>query len=329
MAEKSIQLRESNSLASSSEMEGGSLSMLPSDPAQMRMQAAANQSQQVQQLKSLQEGANQGAPPAQLQSGPVVQRQVDFDATSNQLNKIGRFDFEHDLKTAMPVAHGQHRCHTISYGFIATGVKDPINQAIAGANPAWVDQMLEGMIKSIFPNGAASGVHGGGLNVIAAKYHGIAMAAKVTIMGILGTAPLNGVALAAAANELISALNNSPDNLRPGLGATNSSIQEALDFTQSGTQVLPIGTQVTNDGSTFITLTAPQTIITIDGTQQAQVHTLLTETYGQAQEVHVFSSGTQVQSSDHATAMNSGNMSNANPTPIGMPWGAGYRLFEV
>ncbi len=308
---------------------------LPGDAMQMKQQEAANNSSQVKQLMAYQDMANHATASGTIQRTPdqeVVQRQVQADTVKSLLIKVGRFDFGSDLKNAMPVASGQHRCHTISYGIISNGVKDPINQALHGGDPAWVDKMLKGLLVSIFPYGGTSGVYAsdGTLKGIAAKYHGIAAGAISNIASLLSKSSPNLGQLENEANTLISALNNSPDNLRPGLGSTNSSIQEALDLTKDRDETLAIGTKITVDGTNITAIKSPMDVIRINGLQEDQVRTLLTSTYSDSAQIHLFSSGTDIQSSDHPSSMTSGSMSKSNPTPIAIPWAPNtLRLFQT
>src|SRR4051794_2786479 len=180
-------------------------------------------------------------------TGAVIQRSAVI--SGQQLAKGPRMDFANDLQQAMPVGNGQHRCHTIAYGTICAGVIDPINACLnAGRDVAL--GALDGLIRAVYPNGATAGHHVGSVALagIANQYHTAAVAAANAIANHIAALPqLNLQGIVTEANNLIHALNNSPDNLRVGNGSTNSSIQEGLDLEPIGTSPLPNGAVVVNE----------------------------------------------------------------------------------
>ncbi len=261
------------------------------------------------------------------QQGQIVQRQVTYDTKNKQLVKNGRLDFSKELQDAMKLSSGQHRCHTISYEIITNGVKDPINDCLAQGKDIALGA-LDGLVAAVFPNGATSGVYStdSALVNIAKQNYTKAIAAIQTISKNL----TNPSVVAKNANILIDALNNSPDNLRPGAGDTNSSIQGGLDLSPTGTTTLAAKTPIVDAKGTVIdSLKSPLTVITVNPLQQQQVKTLLTKTYSKSSQVAVYSSGKKLQSSD-IPGMKTATMSKSNPTHLAINWGSGqYFLFDI
>ena len=256
----------------------------------------------------------------------LVQRKVKYNPTKNELVKSGRLEFSSELQNAMKLDSGQHRCHTISYETITSGVKDSVNCCLAAGNNLAIGK-LQGLVNAVFPNGPTSKVHSNNdLKNIAQRNYQKATNAITNISRNLA----NSTVVADNANELIGALNNSPDNLRPGAGNTNSSIQGALDLTPKKTDILPVGTQIVDaDDNVVKTLQSSLTVLRVDNTHEKQVKTLLTETYSKNNKLEVYSSGKKLQSSDIA-GMTAEKMSNKNPTNLAIDWGGGkYFLFDI
>ncbi|BAZ29773.1 hypothetical protein NIES4074_22200 [Cylindrospermum sp. NIES-4074] len=269
----------------------------------------------------------------------AIQLKVELNSQGNALVKSGRFDFSSDLQTAMGVQPGDHRCHTISYETITNGVKDPINWRLSNPPPAyWDTRYLIGMVNAVFPNGGQAANHNTHANFqdlqqIALTNYQDALTEVDNIKTAIGNQ--NTQDLVNSANKLIAALNNSPDNLRAGSGTTNSSIQSGIDPTQDTNKpsILPVNTpimQIAGDFSTTIPLQAPIQVIRLIDQHEAQIRTLLTETYSETNQVHGYSSGQTAQSSDNQN-QKSANMTNQNPTPIAIEWpgtSSAYYLWE-
>jgi len=263
----------------------------------------------------------------------VIQRSAVI--SGQQLAKGPRMDFANDLQQAMPVGNGQHRCHTIAYGTICAGVIDPINACLnAGRDVAL--GALDGLIRAVYPNGATAGHHVGSVALagIANQYHTAAVAAANAIANHIAALPqLNLQGIVTEANNLIHALNNSPDNLRVGNGSTNSSIQEGLDLEPIGTSPLPNGAVVVNEDRQQVNPQPPpgMTVIRVRREHEIQLHTLFTRTYSVGGMVHLFSSGRRLQSSSY-NSMTSSTMTNHNATPVAVEYPVGsnrIRLFDV
>jgi hypothetical protein len=81
---------------------------------------------------------------------PTVQRQVEWDMGDDELTKVGRFDFDNRIQTAMDLAPQQARCHTVSYEEIERTVRLSINECV---KDGWKDTTLgslEGLIEAVF-----------------------------------------------------------------------------------------------------------------------------------------------------------------------------------
>jgi hypothetical protein len=165
---------------------------------------------------------------------------------------------------------------------------------------------------------------------LAAEFHQKALNAFRAVVSALGKQ--SGKGLQDAANDLINALNNSPDNLRPGAGGTNSSIQGGLDLTQDPTKQNQLlkGTRIVNvDGQWIDTLKAPKNVIRVIDVHERVLITMLTQTFsGKKGELTAYSSGATLQSSDKPK-MKSSTMSSANPTPIAIQHPNGVFLFDT
>ena len=263
-----------------------------------------------------------------------LQRKVKYDGNKG-LVKSKRLEFSSELQNAMELKKGQHRCHTISYEIITDNVKDPINESLNNKRDISL-RALDGLVKAVFPNGSKSGVYpeSKSLQDIASKNYNEANNAINNIANYINNIENNSSAptmVVESANKLIGALNNSPDNLRPGAGNTNSSIHGALDLTLKGeNNTLPSGTPIVDaQGNQTRTIREPLTVLRVEPLHEKQVKTLLTETYSKDNKLEVYSSGEKLQSSD-IPGMNVDTMKTDNPTPLAIDWGEGkYFLFDI
>jgi hypothetical protein len=265
------------------------------------------------------------------------QRQVSWDSSKGALVKVKREAFTSETQTQMGLNSGEARCHFIPYEQIVTAVMDPINDCIANG---WNDTALgalDGLVNAIFPNGATAANHKTqpntlALDALAAKYYALATAAVNTIENAIKSK--NASALEAAAKQLVTSLNNSPDNLRPGWSGTNSSIQSGLDFIQNtAASTLPLAAIIVDVNGKPTGTPLPAKVIRVDAQHEKPLKTLLTTTYDKSGVVHAFSSGPSVQSSENK-GQKSDTMDISNPTPIAILWGLShgkplYFLFDL
>ncbi|MFF9479456.1 DUF4157 domain-containing protein [Streptomyces sp. NPDC014733] len=268
-------------------------------------------------------------------SGPVrravaaVQRKT--AANGGRLVKAGRHDFSTALQNAMPVGPGQARCHTVSYETITAGVMEAVNKCLNGEDAVGY---LYGMVDAVYPQGGNLLPHQRTLPTatqMAAVCRSEFKAAETALEALKKLFPKKGSGSAAQAaradelaNDLIEALNNSPANLRLGDGSTNSSIQSGLDLAPARTgAVKTLGPDaLVVDQSQPMDATAPRTtklgkslqVLLVEPDHEQQVWTLLTRTTSKAGQLHLFSSGPLLQSSDRK-GMKTSTMNNKNPTP--------------
>ena len=286
------------------------------------------------------EGPEEVAIGPEKEGEEVMQRAAFWDSKNKYLVKKGRHSFATLVQNGMGLKSNQARCHVISYETICAGVIDVINEVLKGkGNIFWAESKLEGLLYAVYPNGGKTSKYSGNqdLDKAAKKYYKIAKTNIKKIILLLRMKKLNKKRrqeMRAYVNLLIKSLNNSPDNLRPGNSSTNSSIGSSLDLIQTGTRNLKKGTRYTYDGVNFKTLKKKKKVIKIDDTNAKSVKTLLTDTWSQSGELSVFSSGSQLQSSEKNN-MKAGNMTTKNPTPLSIPWGTDkkgnptYRFFET
>lgn len=247
---------------------------------------------------------------------------------NGKLEKNGRWEFAPAIQTALNLAPLQHRAHTISYEIIAHGVADTINEAL---NQGVVQclEPLRGLIAAVFPRGPAAAPHN--LQALATEYHTRATTAVSNIIHLFQAKDRDMDKILDEANKLMDALNNSPQNLRPGDASTNSSIGGALDLTQDSTKgELPVDTRIVDvQGTPQEVLKQSRKVIRIIDLHEEQVKTLLTETYSKGGEIHLYSSGQTLQSSDNPS-MTVGNMISKNQTPVAIQWKPGeFYLFDL
>ncbi|WP_405739297.1 DUF4157 domain-containing protein [Streptomyces sp. NBC_01525] len=269
-------------------------------------------------------------------SGPVeragapVQRKT--AAKGGALVKAGRHDFSTGLQNAMPVGPGQARCHTVSYETITAGVMEAVNKCLNGEDAVGY---LYGVVDAVYPKGGNLLVHQQGLPTatqLAAVCKTEFKAAETALNALKKLFPKAGSGSAAQAaqadklaNDLIKALNNSPANLRLGDENTNSSIQSGLDLApaQAGAvETLGPATLVVDQSKQPIDETAPKTkklgkslkVLRAEPAHEQQVWTLLTRTTSKAGQLHLFSSGPLLQSSDQK-GMKTATMTANHPTP--------------
>lgn len=238
-------------------------------------------------------------------------------------------NIEKELKSKQGVTS---RNHTISYETITNGVKGPINDVLINSlSNAKCQFFLEGLVKSVFPNGATTLLYSTNANLVneVKEQHKNAGTAIANIISELTNKNLSKVEL--HANELIKALNNSPDNLRVGNSSTNSSIGGSLDLSSG------VSTNINKNEIIYYrdssgdfknkTANGGENIILITGMHGDQLRTLFTETYSQ-EGFYAYSSGAQNQSSN-IQGMKKGTMTSSNQTPIGVTYGQGaYMVFE-
>lgn len=257
-----------------------------------------------------------------------------LDWLGARLSKTGllvkgpRHDFSSTINKELPVAKGQSRNHTISYDTISNGVIDTVNQMIVNPTGHIGIKQIDGLIEAVFPAGGTTIRYSKNPNLVqeAADQYQEAITARNKILKIMQAGPTTTqdfTDLADAADSLIKAANNSPDNLRVGFADTNSSIQSAIDFS-AGTPV-KLGANKTLwyvDPATGAwqkqSAGGGQYIHIDDEIQSYQITKLMRETYSD-NGIHAFSSGTQVQSSS-VGGLKSSTMSTANPTPIVVPY---------
>ena len=265
----------------------------------------------------------------------ILARKVSWNG--KQLVKQDRLPFDSDLEKAMPVKSGEHRAHVIAYDTLTKGVMDPINECLAKKNLDALPYAFN-MITAIYPGGDKQLFRhpaNGDLLKIAQKNRKRAELAYAEIEAILkGTSTAS---LEAWTNELIGALNNSPDNLRPGADRTNSSIQQGLDLQPTGVETLKKNTTIVDATKPFelakwtqTALAADTVVLRVSVLDEWMVWQMLTTTWSNRNELYLYSSGAKLQSSDYAD-MTSKSMSKNNPThlAIKVPGSGDFFLFAI
>ncbi|MFE0173325.1 DUF4157 domain-containing protein [Streptomyces sp. NPDC059002] len=271
--------------------------------------------------------AADATPGAPVSATAAVQRQS--VVSGNLLVKRGRHDFRNDLCQAMNLAPNQARCHTVSYELMSEGVIRAVNAALAAANSDNLGE-LWGLVDAVFPTaGNLPAIHQNHPNAVALQRictdeFNKAYVALNDLNNLL-TLPARNVQVLnlcnTYANNLIKALNNSPANLRPGASNTNSSIQGALDLTPVGPpQLLRQNTPIVDTNQTYdengyrhTPLAVATDVLRVAPMHEEQVWNLITRTA--IPQVHLFSSGAQLQTSD-VPNMNSGTMTQNAPRPV-------------
>ncbi|WUN34867.1 DUF4157 domain-containing protein [Kitasatospora sp. NBC_00315] len=270
---------------------------------------------------------NASMPNAPTAAPAAVQRQS--VVAGNLLIKRGRHDFRNDLCLAMNLAPNQARCHTVSYELISEGVIRAVNDSLATRTSANLGE-LYGITDAVFPTAGTLPpnlqIHPNAamLQRICAEEFNKAEVALRNLDSLLTNPTRNVQVLDASnvyANNLIKALNNSPANLRPGASNTNSSIQGALDLTSVGPpQLLRQNTPIVDTSQVYdengyqnMPLQVATNVLRVTPMHEEQIWNLITRTA--IPQVHLFSSGPQLQSSDVAN-MNTGTMAQTNPTTV-------------
>lgn len=260
-----------------------------------------------------------------------IQRRVVVDnpAAPRRLVKSGRHDFSNALTAAMPVGPNQARCHTVSYEEITASVEHAVNEALAAANANPL-AYLWGLVSAVFPTGAQLPAHhqnSPALAPVCASQYAAAQAALASLNTLMSNPPVNFqtvVSATAFANDLIRALNNSPANLRLGASNTNSSIQGGLDLAPAtqpratlrrGTSLIDQTQPFTEHGYQTVPLASDTDVLRVDELHEFQVWQLLSRTQSNTGQLHLFSSGPLLQSSNYAN-MATGTMTNTNPEPV-------------
>jgi hypothetical protein len=259
--------------------------------------------------------------------GWFLARKVKQSGTNARLlEKADRLGFEKNLEDKMPVAPGQHRAHVISYDTLALGVMDSINKCITTADTDWMNAVYN-LIAAVFPGGSHKSWRypGTPLEQIATGNHLRAENHCRDIKTLLANGKdANHPDLVKLANDLISALNNSPDNLRTGDGPTNSSIGNALDLepnTANPYETLKKGAQIVDPATmledTYKTVSLPQDteVLRVTPLNEWMVWRMLTATWSQRNELKLYSSGKQLQSSNY-TGMVGPAMTKLNATHV-------------
>ena len=244
----------------------------------------------------------------------------------------GRANFHKDIETELKVIKGKtSRNHTISYETITNSVKGPINEVLnKNINTFTCKTYLEGLMVSVFPGRNTSMVYTTNqkLKTLAATLYS---AAQSNINAVIKELNNNSVLmLVVYSNELINALNSSPDNLRVGFSNTNSSIGGALDFADSTTHRIPKGKRVwyrdNTGGWRYESYTKNRDIIMITGLAAQQLIDLWTGAYS-TEGISVYTDGKSLQSSNNKGQLKS-NMTGHNPTPVGVMYGTEYMIFK-
>lgn len=243
-----------------------------------------------------------------------IQRKVDWKSQYKELEKNSRYDFSYELKKEMPVASGQARCHTIGYDIICRGVMDLINACLAEHKDIALAAIF-GMIEAIYPNSGKGYAHqSDAIKEISEKNYKTALEAATQIDLLIKVRSFDN-RIRNAANELIQALNNSPENLRVGDSNTNSSIQEGLDVTPTDKiEILPKNEWVysTKDNK-LEKLENDLPVIRAIPDHEKQVDSLIEKTWSKKGEVYVYTSGKSLQSSNHPN-MKTSNMTDTSKT---------------
>jgi len=291
--------------------------VIPEKPCDTKLNKTTNKLEEssLMQMVMMKKG-NKATMQMIKDTNDILQRQVQGNEKNIQLEKIGRFDFSHELQQALGLKPGEHRCHTVSYETITQGVLAPINACILAKQDVALGA-LEGLLEAIYPSGGVAKNHANHpnqnqLDKIAADQYGVAQLsideiekAVTDINKKQSVSKQDLEHLVKCANFLIYALNNSPDNLREGFGNTNSSIQGGLDLEQDNgkaSQIIIGGNNVN--------------VIRITDEHEAVVWTMLKTSFGgPGGSLYLFTSGKKLQSSNNSNQISS-NMNSANPQKV-------------
>ncbi|WCT12482.1 DUF4157 domain-containing protein [Mucilaginibacter jinjuensis] len=266
-----------------------------------------------------------------LQS-PVVQRSI--IVSGGQMAKGPRHPFLSDINKYLQIGSNEARCHYIPFGYIRLIVMNQINAGLSGTQGAVVMGDLEYLINAIFPNGRAADNHKsdtnyGALTKIAHTLYDEAQNCKQQIGTIIDNSKNLGK-LAELGTNLIDALNNSPDNLRPGNSNTNSSISDSLDFpaTHVAKGILPKGTTIVDKHyKPSYNLTSNMEVLLPNEAATTIILNLIDSAHIGFEAV-VYSSDYILQSSDHKM-MKTATMSDKIKVPVALELDTGWYLFET
>jgi hypothetical protein len=273
--------------------------------------------------------------------GWFLARKVKQSGTDARLlEKVGRLDFERNLELEMKVADGQHRAHVISYEILAHGVADSINECILTTDANWMNPVYN-LIAAVFPGGSQESIRhlGTPLEPIAIRNYLRALSDCDAIRSLVANGKdATHPGLVTLVNDLISALNNSPDNLRPGDGPTNSSIGKALDLEPSHPnkyETLKKGTRIVDPATMLeehynvVPLTQDTEVLRVTLLNEWMVWQMLTATWSQNNELTLYSSGKQLQSSNYQGMVGPAMTKlNATHVAIQVPKTSDYFLFS-
>jgi Domain of unknown function (DUF4157) len=262
---------------------------------------------------------------------PVVQRSI--IAKGGKMEKGKREPFRSDINKYVEIGTNEARCHYIPFGYIRSIVMNQINSGLAGFPTSGVVENLGFLLSAIFPSGPTAAKHKAKnfhqLDAIARELYDTAVNSIKEIGNILnGSKDLDD--LADEGTTLINALNNSPDNLRPGNSNTNSSISDSMDFPSTHVQkkTLIKGTVIV-DKDYQPSYPLPNSIDVLVPNEEATKIVLdLIDSAHMGFEVVVYSSDYRLQSSDHV-GMKTGTMSDKVKIPVALELHTGWYLFET
>jgi hypothetical protein len=263
---------------------------------------------------------------------PVVQRSL--IVSGGKMEKGKRMPFRNDINKYLQIGNNEARCHYIPFGYIRSIVMNQINSGLAGLSGAEVMENLGYLISAIFPHGRAAQNHThdvnyGALDAIAQELYDEAENCRQSIGSLIDGSKSLGK-LATQGTNLINALNNSPDNLRPGNSNTNSSISDSMDFpaTHVTKGVLHTGTVIVDkDYKPSHKLTKDVEVLKPNESATKIVLDLIDSAH-MGFEVVAYSSNYILQSSDH-TGMKTATMSDTLKIPIALELATGWYLFET
>ncbi|MGM3226026.1 hypothetical protein [Dickeya zeae] len=232
-----------------------------------------------------------------------------IELNGTQLKKMSgatnRYAFDKKITDGMPVGYGQARCHTISYDTIANAIVDTINEI----KQPTVNRMLDGLLLAIFPlanpnNHIYTGIWSNNLELAKAAYENYtaAQVALAAIKALLSSQPVDLQKVKQHANELLKALNNSPDNLRLGYQTTNASIGNAVDidtkWIMPNTQLQNVKIHYMENNTWKWEIVKNLTCTYISGIAGYQLGRLLSDTYS-CKGISLYSNGNTLQTSNN------------------------------
>lgn len=262
---------------------------------------------------------------------PVVQRSI--IASGGKMAKGKREPFRSDVNKYLEIGDNEARCHYIPFGYIRSIVMNQINSGLAGLKPAVIMQNLGFLINAIFPYGRTAEKHKAKnfaqLDSIAKEVYDIA-GSNVSAIGVLLSGSQDLDELATAGTDLINALNNSPDNLRPGNSNTNSSISDAIDFPSDHVKkgILKKGEVIVDKDYKPAYFLSNDKAVLIPNETATKIVLDLIDSAHIGFEAVAYSSDDLVQSSDHK-GMKTATMSDTHKIPIALELSTGWYVFET